>query len=267
MNNKPIGVFDSGVGGLTVVLEILRQLPNEEVIYFGDTARNPYGPKPVDVVTDFSEQITRFLLTKDVKAVIIACNTATIASLDTLSKKFDVPIIGVVDSGVESAVMSTQNKKIGLIATENTVKSHSYKNLIVKKDPKAKVFSQACPLLVSLAEECLFDGEISYLTCKYYLEDLIKQDIDCLILGCTHFPLHKSNIKKELGTNINLVDPALGTVEKLKNLLKEKNMLKNTFQKPDHKFYISGNTEKFTKICNTALNGSFIIEQVEIEKY
>mgnify|MGYP000882741355 FL=1 len=267
MNNKKIGVFDSGVGGLTVALEVLNKLPNEEVVYFGDTARNPYGVRTKEEITKFSRQIIKFLLTKDVKAVVIACNTATVAALDSVQKEFDIPIFGVVGPGAESAVNSTANKKVGIIATEATVRSKCYDKYIKNIDSEVQTFSMACPLLVSIAEECLYDSSISYEAVKYYTEDLVKENIDTLVLGCTHFPLHRKNIEKVLGEGVKIVDPAVRTVEILTNYLKENNLESGKKEKLNHEFYVSGNTEKFAKICNSVLGGEYTVDKIDIDKF
>jgi glutamate racemase len=267
MNNKKIGVFDSGVGGLTVALEVLKQLPNEEVVYFGDTARNPYGVRSKEEITDFSRQIIRFLLTKDVKAVVIACNTATVAALESVQKEFDIPIFGVVGPGAESAVNTTSNKKIGIIATEATIKSKCYDKLITGIDSDIKTFSKGCPLLVTIAEECLYDSAISYEAAKYYVQDLLNENIDTLVLGCTHFPLHRKNIEKVVGEGVKIVDPALKTVEVLSDYLRENNMESQGKEELNHEFYVSGNTDKFAKICNNVLNGEYAVDKIDIDKY
>ena len=267
MNNKKIGVFDSGVGGLTVALEVLKQLPSEEVVYFGDTARNPYGVRTKEQITDFSSQIIRFLLTKDVKAVVIACNTATVAALESVKKEFNIPIFGVVGPGAVSAINTTKNKKIGIIATEATVKSKCYDKLIKELDNEAQTFSKGCPLLVTIAEECLYDSAISYEAAKYYVQDLINENIDTLVLGCTHFPLHRKNIEKAIGENVKVVDPALKTVEMLSAYLKENDMESQEKEKLNHEFYVSGSADKFEKICNNVLNGEYEVEKIDIDKY
>jgi len=267
MNNKAIGIFDSGVGGLTVALEVLKQLPDEEIIYFGDNGRNPYGVRSKAEITHFSEQIIRFLLEKDVKAVVIACNTATIASLDEVVQKFDVPIFGVVGPGVESAVETTKNKKVGVIATASSINSGSYQRLIKEADSEIEIYDKACPLLVTIAEECLADSEISYHAVKHYTEELIENGIDTLVLGCTHFPLHKKNFEKVLGDNVKLVDPAFKTVEKLSNFMDDRDMKREENIRINHSFYVSGDTEKFAELCNYVLDGDFLVEKIDIAKY
>ena len=267
MNNKPIGIFDSGVGGLTVAREVVRCLPDEEIIYFGDNGRNPYGVRPREEIVFFCEQITRFLLTHDVKAIVIACNTATIAALDDLVKRFDVPIFGVVGPGVDSVIETTKNKKVGLIATESSVNSGSYQRLIKGRDGEIEVFAKGCPLLVTIAEECLFDTRISYEACKYYLQDIIKENIDTLVLGCTHFPLHRKNIEEVVGEGVKIVDPAFKTVEKLEDFLNKNNLRREEGLDTNHKIYVSGKTEKFKELADCVLMGDYKVEKINIELY
>jgi glutamate racemase len=267
MDNRPIGVFDSGVGGLTVVKQVMKTLPNEDIVYFGDTARLPYGSKSKEAVTRFSSQIVRFLLTKNVKAIIIACNTASSNSLDTLRKEFSLPIFGVVVPGVEEAIRSTKNKRVGIIGTAATVRSNAYQQLICQADPEIQVFSKACPLFVSLVEEGWTENEIARLTAQQYLKELIEEGIDSLVLGCTHYPLLKRCIGETVGDAIRLVDPAKATAKQVWNYL-QKNALLNETEKPgDRVFYVSDATDKFEFLCQRALKKSYEPEIIDIEKY
>ncbi len=266
MSNRPIGMFDSGVGGLTVALEVVKQLPNEEIIYFGDTERNPYGNKSNKVIIDYSNQIMRFLTEKNIKLAIIACNTSSIASIEQLRKNFSIPIIGVVEPGISAIIEATSNNKIGLLATESTVKSGMYEKCIKEKSPSAEIYKKACPLLVPLAEEFMFDNEITYLTAKYYIDDLITEGIDSIVLGCTHFSLHKNTIKKVVG-DIKIIDPAQKTIEEVKETLINNNIINNSKEKIMHKFYVSGEKEKFSQILNYLFRDNFNVEKVDINKY
>ena len=225
MDTRPIGVFDSGVGGLTVVKQMMKTLPHENIIYFGDTARLPYGTKSKNAVTKFSKQIVRFLLTKDVKAVVIACNTASSNSLEALRQTFEIPIFGVVKSGVKEALRSTKNKRVGIIGTAATIRSKAYERLIAQADDSIQVYAKPCPLFVSLVEEGWTDNAVARLTAENYLKELVAEDIDCLVLGCTHYPLLKKCIGETVGENINLVDPAKATAKMVKAYLSEKKML------------------------------------------
>ena len=183
---EPIGVFDSGVGGLTVAREIMRQIPNERIVYFGDTARVPYGSKSKETVTKYSRQIIRFLQTENVKAIVIACNTASAFALDTMQKEFDLPIIGVVKPGAKMAAQTTKNGKVGLIGTEGTIRSGVYAEFIKSFKPDVEVIGKACPLFVPLVEEGMWHDTITDQMAQRYLEGLKQQDIDTLIMGCTH---------------------------------------------------------------------------------
>jgi glutamate racemase len=268
MDQRPIGVFDSGVGGLTVVHEIMNQLPNEEIIYFGDTARVPYGSKSKETVTKYSKQIIRFLLTKNIKAIIIACNTASSNSLEEVQKAFDIPIIGVVEPGSVMAYKTTKNNRIGIIGTEATIKSKGYTNSIKKHNKDIKTFSFPCPLFVPLAEEGWTNNEVAYLVAKKYLEPFYEKQIDTLVLGCTHYPLLKDVIQDVIGHNINLINPALEAAKNLKELLISKDGLRNSTQDPKHSFYVSDNTTKFEQIAAIALKKSIpSAKKVDIEQY
>ena len=203
----PIGVFDSGMGGLTVMREIMRQIPNEKVIYFGDTARVPYGSKSKETVTRFSRQIVRFLQSKQVKAIVVACNTASAYALDDLEKEIDIPIIGVVKPGAKVAAEATRNGQVGVIATEGTISSNIYTTYIRQLRPEVQVTGKACPLFVPLVEEGLWQDPVTDEIAKRYLSSLIDTGIDTLILGCTHYPLIRSTVAKVMGDHVTLVNP------------------------------------------------------------
>ena len=222
MDNRPIGIFDSGVGGLTVVKEIVKCLPNENIVYFGDTARVPYGDKSKDVVTKYSKQIVRFLMTKNVKAIIAACNTVSSNSMEELRKEFDIPFVGVVEPGVKSVLETTKNKKVGIIGTEATVRSGMYSRLIHQADSSIEVFSKPCPLFVPLAEEGWYENDVAKMTASIYLDELICCGIDTLLLGCTHYPLLKQCIGETIGDEIKIVDPAKNTAFSIKEILRKK---------------------------------------------
>ena len=223
-NNAPIGVFDSGVGGLTVAREITRQLPRESIVYFGDTARVPYGSKSKDTIIRYSRQIVRFLQTKNVKAIVVACNTASAFALDAIESELDIPVIGVVKPGAKSAIENTKNKRIGIIGTEGTIKSELYTEYIHGKDPEITVIGKACPLFCPLVEEGMLHDSVTEEIARRYLDELQEQNIDSLILGCTHYPLLRSTIGKVMGENVNLVNPAYETAISLGRLLEEKRL-------------------------------------------
>ncbi len=269
--NAPIGVFDSGVGGLTVAREIMRQIPNERIVYFGDTARVPYGSKSKDNIIKFSRQIIRFLQTENVKAIVIACNTASALALDEMQHEFDLPILGVVKPGAKVAVETTVNKRIGLIGTEANIRSGVYTRYIKSLDDEAKVFEKACPLFVPLVEEGWLHDDITLQVASRYLEELKEKDIDTLIMGCTHYPLIRSTIRKVMGDKVNLVNPAYETAIELKNLLERDNLAnKCDVDSPSsmYRFYVSDAEEKFKLFANSILPFDITMtKQINIENY
>lgn len=267
MDKRPIGVFDSGVGGLTVVKQIMKVLPNEDIIYFGDTARVPYGSKSKATVTKFSEQIIRFLKTKDVKAVVIACNTVSSNCYEDLVSAFpELSIIEVVTPGVESCLATTKNKKVGLIGTQGTVTSGAYEKRLKNADPEIEIYKKACPLFVPLAEEGWVNNEVAKLTAQEYLKELIDKNIDSIILGCTHYPILKACIGETVGETVAIVDPAKATALRLKKYI-EYNSIENDEHKGTHTFYVSDNNSQFDSICKRVLKESCKAIQVDIEKY
>ena len=199
LSDAPIGVFDSGVGGLTVVREIMRNLPNERIVYFGDTARVPYGSKSQENVIRFSKQIIHFLQTQGVKAIVIACNTASALALDAVETDLDIPIIGVIKPGAHMAAKATHNKRVGVIGTESTIRSRTYDRFIQQQDPEIVVFGKACPLFVPLVEEGWLKDSVTEEVARRYLSELLRKDIDTLVLGCTHYPLIRSLVGKIAG--------------------------------------------------------------------
>ena len=271
--NAPIGVFDSGVGGLTVAREIMRQIPNERIVYFGDTARVPYGSKSKDNIIKFSRQIIRFLQTENVKAIVIACNTASALALDEMQQEFDLPILGVVKPGAKVAVETTANKRIGLIGTEANIRSGVYTRYIKSLDDEAKVFEKACPLFVPLVEEGWLHDDITLQVASRYqqAEQLKEKDIDTLIMGCTHYPLIRSTIRKVMGDKVNLVNPAYETAIELKNLLERDNLAnKCDVDSPSsmYRFYVSDAEEKFKLFANSILPFDITMtKQINIENY
>ncbi len=270
-NNSPIGLFDSGVGGLTVVREFMEKMPNEDLIYFGDTARVPYGSKSKEIVTEYSKQIVNFLESKNVKMIVIACNTATALAYEDLKKYTDIPIIEVITPGSKSAIENTNNKKVGIIGTEATIKSCAYVDKIKSIDSSIEVFQQACSLFVPLVEEGWVDKEVTNEICREYLYEITKKGIDTLVLGCTHYPVLKDKIEK-ICDQINVINPASETAESAKTYLM-KNGLQAVNRKGNYKLYTSDYTEKFDEICRRLLDASLIEkllatrEKVNIESY
>lgn len=250
MKKQPIGIFDSGIGGLTVFKEIRKQFPYEDIIYFGDTARVPYGPKSPQTVLNYSVQNARFLLQNGAKIIVVACNTSSSVALQKLRELLPIPVIGVIQPGAAQAISTTQNRKIGIIGTEGTIRSDAYSSAIMNSDPKIQVLSKACPLLVSLVEEGWEEHQISELIIREYLQDLQQQDIDTLVLGCTHYPILKKAIGRIVGNNIKLVDSAEAVAANLKHMLPNP----ETESTGTNKFYVSDNEDKFRQIATRILN-------------
>ena len=238
-NEAPIGVFDSGLGGLTVVRELRRRLPHERIVYFGDIARLPYGIKSEKQIREFSCENTEFLLKRKVKAVVVACNTSTSAAYSYLKKNYSVPIIDVIQPAAERAVSVTRNQRIGVIATQATIASKAYDSAIRSCNQQAKVFSQACPLLVPFVEEGVLEGELIEMVLNRYLGPLLKYKIDTLILGCTHYPLLKKVIQKKVGKNVKLIDSAPAAVGKLYDLLLKTKSFRSQKKKGDLQVFVS----------------------------
>ena len=250
LDKKPIGIFDSGVGGLTVFKEIRKRFPFEDIIYFGDTARVPYGPKSRNTVIEYSIQNARFLIQQGAKIIVVACNTSSATALTQLQKLLPIPVLGVIEPGALSAVKTSNNKRIGIIGTEGTIRSQAYSSAISKLDGSCNVFSKPCPLFVSLAEEGWEDHEVTQLTIKEYLTSLLQNDIDTLVLGCTHYPILKSSIQKFVGNKITLVDSAEAVTDKLDEILpnRESEVI------GEDRFYVSDNEEKFNRIASKILD-------------
>ncbi|MCX7833911.1 MAG: glutamate racemase [Ignavibacteria bacterium] len=253
IKNLPIGIFDSGIGGLTVAKSIFNLLPNEKVIYLGDTARLPYGTKSKETVILYSIECLKFLLKKKVKLIVVACNTASSVAVPFLKKITKIPILGVIAPGAKAAVQKTKNKKIGVIGTVRTIKSMSYIKEIRKISTDVKIYSQPCSLFVQLAEDGWTDNKIAILTAETYLNTLKKEKIDTLILGCTHYPVLKKTIAKVMGKNVILIDSGEETAKEVKSLLEKQNLLTNRKTKGTHKFYVTDFPSNFKDISERFL--------------
>ena len=267
MKNRPIGVFDSGLGGLTVLKEIIKVLPNEDIVYFGDTARVPYGPRSKETIMEYTFQAINFLISKNVKAIVIACNTATARCLKEANEKYNIPIIGVIEAGARTASYSTKNKIVGVIGTEGTVNSKAYDKEIKKIDNEIKIVSKACPLFVPIIEEGWADTEVAHLTAKEYLKELLEQDIDSLVLGCTHYPILKKTIGDIVGEKIKLVNPAKETAKDLSIILEQQNILRDNTD-ATYEYYVSDIPEKFISIGQQFIKRDMDdVEKIDIQKY
>lgn len=260
INNNSIGIFDSGVGGLTVLKEVNKMLPAENIIYLGDTARVPYGIRSPETVTRYSFECAGFLLSQKIKLLIVACNTVSAISLHEIQKKVSIPVIGVIEPGARAAAISTKNKKIGVIGTEATIKSSAYTKAIKALDKDIDVFGLPCPLFVPLVEEGWTDGVIAQLVAKKYLKDIIDWGVDTLVLGCTHYPLLK-NVIKEIMTDVYLVDSAIETAKIVKDVLQMQKMECGEGVKGSRRFYVTDSPEKFISIGERFLQDK--IEKIE----
>lgn len=267
----PIGVFDSGVGGLTVMREIIRQIPNEKIIYFGDTARVPYGNKSQETVTRFSEQIVRFLRTFRVKTIVVACNTVSAYAMEALEQDCDIPIIGVVKPGAKVAAQATRNGRIGVIATEATIGSQIYAKYIQELNRDVTIYGKACPLFVPLVEEGLLEDPVTDEIARRYLTELIDIDIDTLILGCTHYPLIRSTLGRIMGEGVTLVNPAYETAMELRRMLTGLDLLNREPPKLGsnrYQFYVSDKADKFVQFANSIIKyGILSAKTIHIEDY
>ena len=274
--DKPIGIFDSGVGGLTVVKEVIRHLPNESIIYLGDTARVPYGIKSPETVIKYSRQNTNFLKERGIKLLVAACNTSSAVSLSILREETDISVIGVIEPGARAAVRNTKTGNIGVIGTEATIKSGAYEKAINQwsvvsgqwSGKKIEVASKACPMFVPLAEEGWFENEVTEMTAEVYLSDFRGKRIDVLVLGCTHYPLLKKTIQKSVGTGVILIDSAEETAKEIEILLRERGLLsdgKSRFVD----FYVTDNPERFSKVGKAFLgeNGLSRLSAVDLSNY
>src|SRR4051812_4705799 len=219
-SSAPIGVFDSGLGGLTVVREMISQLPNESIIYFGDTARVPYGPKSPDTVLRYSREITSYMKDQGVKALVVACNTATAHALPALREEFDLPIVGVIQPGARAAAAATRTHRVGVIGTAGTIRSRAYEKEIKKLLPDAEITAQACALFVPLVEEGWVDTEPTRAIARNYLAPMVSAQIDTMVLGCTHYPLMKTVIGNVVGRQVRLIDSAEETAREAGSVLR-----------------------------------------------
>lgn len=268
MDNRPIGVFDSGIGGLTVLKELMVSLPQESFVYFGDTARVPYGTRSKDTIIKYSFQCVRFLLSKDVKAIVIACNTSSAASLSSLKQKFDLPVIGVIEPGAVAAVGSSRNGRVGIIGTSATVNSGAHREAIKKIDDSRYIVSNPCPLFVPLVEEGWSNTQVASMVAEEYLKPLMEEKVDTVVMGCTHYPLLKGIVGSIMGPDVKLIDPAYETAREFKSILDQKGMRREDGVPPQYKYYVSDDPEKFVRIGAAFLEKNIDnIEKIDIDKY
>lgn len=257
----PIGVFDSGIGGLTVVRELVRHLPGESILYFGDTARVPYGSKAPDTVARYSEEAAAFLTARGVKAVVIACNTATAHAGELLRRSLDVPVVGVIEPGSRAAAAATRSRRVGVIGTVGTIRSGAYDLAVRRKLEDARVYAQACPLFVPLVEEGWREHEAARLVAREYLEPLKELDVDVLILGCTHYPLLSRLIGEVMGPEVQLVDSAVETALEVRAVLERQDLLRTDGAPPHYTFAASDSPLRFREVGRLFVGD--ILEDVE----
>ena len=265
-SKNPIGVFDSGLGGLTVVKELIRQLPHEHIVYYGDTARVPYGIKSKESIIRFSIENANILLKHGVKMLVVACNSCSSYALSILQKGFTIPVVGVIEAGSRKAVSTTRNQRVGVIATQATIASEKYPQTIQHYKRSLKVFSQACPLFVPLVEEGWMDKGVTLQVAHEYLKELKQQRVDTLILGCTHYPLLKNVLKKAMGPKVVLVDSAQEVAIDVKRVLNTLGKINPSNKKGQCKFLVSDKPQEFKKIAKRFL-GFEIKNLVKIEKH
>lgn len=268
MDNRPIGVFDSGLGGLTVLKEIMELIPGESVVYFGDCGRIPYGTKSRETVIKYSMQDVRFLMTHDIKMVVIACNTASAMSYEMIGKNFDIPVVEVINPGAIAAVSETKNKKVGIIGTSATIRSGVYEKNINKLDNTIETFSKACPLFVQLVEEGWWENDIAFRIAEEYLAPLREVGIDTLVLGCTHYPLLFKTISKVMGDGVKLVSSGAETAKAVRNIVDKNGCARDSGVCPVFRFYTSDSVESFENLGSTFLGKKiYSAEKTDIEKY
>lgn len=266
MDKRPIGIFDSGVGGLTVAKEIMEQLPGETIVYLGDTANLPYGDKSTEIVRGYAVANTKFLMGYDIKALVVACNTASSVALDYLKDNFDIPIIGVIEPAAKGALYATRNRSIGVIGTNRTIKSDVYRTTLLAMDKDAQVYSKACPLFVPLIEENFADHAATKLIAGEYLAEFRDKGVDTLILGCTHYPLIKDVIAAIL-PDVKLVDSAYSTAKDLYSILDGNRMLNTEVSAPAEKrrFYATDITEKLNLLAQKILGMPVEFQEVTLK--
>lgn len=266
MSWKAIGIFDSGVGGLTVLREIIKTLPQEDTVYLGDTARVPYGTKSPETVVRFARQITSFLVSRDIKLLVVACNTASAVSLEALQAEFDIPIVGVIEPGAFQAAAVTKSGKVGVIGTAGTIRSSAYTKAIKRINPDIEVITAECPMFVPLAEEGWVDNEVARLTAELYLKNLKESGVDTLVLGCTHYPLLKGIISEFMGEAVRLVDSAEETARVVREILATRGETRPDLEKGNHHFFVTDVPAGFIRVGNRFLGGALgDVYQVNLE--
>jgi glutamate racemase len=267
----PIGVFDSGIGGLTVVRHLMSRLSSEGIVYFGDTARVPYGSKSDETVRRFAFEDTRFLLNHGVKLVVVACNTASAVALDDLRSRFDLPFVGMIEPGARAAVRLSKKKRVGVIGTLGTVESRAYERAIGREDSSVKVYTTACPLFVPIAEEGWMSHPAAGVIAEEYLSSLRARDVDVLVLGCTHYPVLRRVIQRAVGTRVALVDSGEEAVKEVASILRERRIEASGKSKVARQFYVSDIPRKFKEVgerfLGRPIDGLTLVNQSDVPWY
>lgn len=266
MPERAIGIFDSGVGGLTVLKALLRVLPDEQLLYLGDTARVPYGTKSPSTVLRYALEAAEFLMQHRVKMLVVACNTASAVAVEAIEQRFSLPVVGVIEPGARKAAAVTRNRRVGVIGTEGTIRSGAYSRAIHAVDPAIEVFAAPCPLFVPLAEEGWADHEVAYLAAREYLAPLIGQHIDTLVLGCTHYPLLKKTLQRLLGPQVQLIDSAEEIARLVASMLGERDVLRRSGALQP-RYFVTDESTRFERV-----GGAFVgaelhhVTQVDLEQ-
>jgi len=251
--DRPIGIFDSGIGGLTVVKEVTRLLPQEKIVYFGDTARVPYGVKSKETIVKFSIENTLFLLKKNVKMIVVACNTSSSLALPEIRRHFKIPMMGVIGPGAKEAVAATRNGRVGVIGTRATINSGAYEAEIRRLDPRVKVIAQACPMFVPVVEEGWGDDPVAGKIAERYLAPLKARKVDTLILGCTHYPLLKGLLHRIMGPGVRLIDSAEQVAAEVRQVLAQEGLLRTRRGRVHHAYYVSDEVAIFKNVARRFL--------------
>ncbi len=268
MSWQAIGIFDSGVGGLTVLRALTKSLPQEDTIYLGDTARVPFGTKSPDTVIRYSLEIASFLIRQDIKMLVVACNTASAVALHALRRNLSVPVVGVIEPGAKRAVEVTRSGIIGVIGTNGTIRSSAYSRAIKRINPRISVIARACPLFVPLAEEGWTQNEVARMAARLYLEDLRQANVDTLVLGCTHYPLLKRIIAEVMGPDVVLVDSAEETALTVEKILGERKLLRPATESGNHHYYVTDVPAGFIRVGNRFLGGRLgDVYQISLEDF
>jgi glutamate racemase len=247
-SSLPIGLFDSGIGGLTVAQQVMSLMPRENIVYFGDTARVPYGSKSTETVIEYSLQAQAFLESMGVKMIIIACNTASSVALDAVRSVASVPVLGVIEPGARAALSATRSRIVGVIGTEGTIRSEAYQKALREQMPDVKVYERACPLFAPLAEEGFSHHEVTRILSREYLQPMLSRSIDALILGCTHYPVLEPSIAEIAGSGVTLVNPAVATAELARATLEELGLTNASASLPRYTYYLSDFPHKFVEV-------------------